>query len=130
MLFCIFVILLAGGIIWAIFDEYGDYTACAAAISATGFAGIVISLIIMGINYIGADGYVAAMHERHESLVYQYENDVYENDNDYGKRELMEDIQSWNEDLASMKELQDNFWVGVYTPNIYDQFEFIELDRD
>lgn len=88
----------------------------------------VIELIVIGSNHFGVDGYIAKMNARREMLVYQLENDIYDNDNDLGKRELMVDIQSWNEDLANYKERQDDFWLGIFTPNIYDQFEFIELE--
>ena len=73
------------------------------------------------------DAYVAENQMRYEMLVYQYENDIYDNDNDLGKRDLMEDIQKWNEDLAYNRKAQDDFWVGIFYPNVYDQFEFIEL---
>ena len=89
----------------------------------------IIELIVMGCNHLGVDGYIAMMNTRREMLVYQLENDIYDNENDLGKRELMTDIQSWNEDLANNKERQDDFWLGIFTPNIYDQFEFIELEE-
>lgn len=47
--------------------------------------------------------------------------------NDLGKRDLMEDIEAWNTDLAYRKQIQRNFWVGIFYPNIYDYFDFIEL---
>ena len=80
-------------------------------------------------NYLGIEGNVSQMNIRYEMLTYQYENDVYENDNDIGKRELITDIQSWNEDLAWHKENQRDLWIGIYIPNIYDQFESISLDK-
>lgn len=94
----------------------------------SGFA-VIISIIFLCNNYFEVDGKIASMHEEYASLVYQYENDIYENDNDLGKRELMNDIQSWNENLAYNQALQNDFWIGIFIPDIYDRFEFIELEK-
>ena len=96
-------------------------------ISVACMVALLIEIIVLAVNYIGVDGYIQRMSTRHDMLVYQYENDIYNNDNDLGKRELIEDIQDWNEDLASRKENQDDTWIGIFIPDIYDQFEFIEL---
>lgn len=88
---------------------------------------LIIEITVLSVNYIGVKGYIQRMNVRHDMLVYQYENDIYDNDNDLGKRELIEDIQDWNEDLASRRENQDDAWIGIFIPDIYDQFEFIEL---
>ena len=96
-------------------------------ISLLAAAALLIEIAVLAVNYIRVDGYVQKMNVRHDMLVYQYENDIYDNDNDLGKRELIEDIQNWNEDLASRKENQDDAWIGIFIPDIYDQFDFIEL---
>ena len=123
MLFWTFVIIIIAGFVLFAYDLEN----LGIAISAIGIFGIIASVVVLAINYIGIDGYIARMNTRYETLVYQYENDIYDNDNDLGKRELMVDIQNWNEDLSSRRERQRDFWIGIYIPNIYDQFEFIEL---
>lgn len=128
MLFWIFVTLLVGSIVWACFDEWGDYKALQDTLCGFGTVGVFISLIIFLCSYACLDGYIAANEARYESLVYQYENDVYENDNDLGKRELFEDIQEWNESVLKKQANQDDFWIGIYIPDIYDQFKTIPLE--
>lgn len=91
--------------------------------------GIVV--LIMGIMiaeaHITADARVEQYQKRYESLVYQYENDIYDSDDDVvGKRDLYTDIERWNSDLAYRKRVQKNLWVGIFYPNIYDQFEFVK----
>ena len=123
MLFLTFVIIMIAGFVLFTYDLEN----LGIAISVIGIFGIIASVVVLAINYIGIDGYIARMNTRYETLVYQYENDIYDNDNDLGKRELMVDIQNWNEDLSSRRERQRDFWIGIYIPNIYDQFEYIEL---
>ena len=96
-------------------------------ISLLAAAALLIEIVVLAVNYISVDGYIQKINIRHDMLVYQYENDIYDNDNDLGKRELIEDIRNWNEDLASRKENQDDAWIGIFIPDIYDQFDFIEL---
>ena len=96
------------------------------AIEVAGWVAVLASIIIFAVNYIGLDGYIEENKARYESLVYQYENELYDNDNDIGKKELMSEIQDWNEDIARHKANQDNFWIGIYIPDVYDQFEFID----
>lgn len=127
MLFFIAVILMVLGIImaWA-FDIDSIPSNCGIGCAIAGFMLCIIMLPIIACYHLGVEGEVAQMEARYDSLVYQFENDIYDNDNDLGKRELMEDIRKWNETIARKQRIQDNFWIGIFVPNIYDQFELIE----
>lgn len=132
MLFWLFVIVMVVGILLLILDAHFLFDNNLAIDIGTpaavmGFIAVLISIVIILFYHIGLDAKVERYNARYESLVYQYENDIYENDNDLGKKELMDDIQEWNEDLSYYKEIQYDFWLGIYYPNIYDQFEKIEL---
>ena len=124
MLFWILLVIAIIGIVWVMLDEWSG---TAMILCAGGVLSAVLSIATFACYNIGVDGYVSQMNTRYEMLTYQYENDIYDNDNDLGKRELMTDIQEWNEDLANYKAIQDDFWIGIYIPDIYDQFEFIKL---
>ena len=136
MLFWLFVIVtVVGMFLLVLSDRTTDYDkseleyGIGSLLTIVGWVMILLSTLIMTINYIGINAKVERYNARYESLVYQYENDIYENDNDLGKKELMDDIQEWNEDLSYRKKIQDDFWLGIYYPNIYDQFEKIELKQ-
>ena len=138
MLFWIFVITLVVGIVCVILDkilwEHTNYSSEAFHIAGwilivASIIAIVISLIIIIGWNVGLDAKIEQNHQIYESLTYQLENDLYNNDNDFGKKELYNQIQDWNADLAYYKRAQDDFWIGIYIPDIFDQFEFIELSH-
>lgn len=128
MLFFIFVAIFVIGILAIIFtDKWSDSHIIAIGILVVGIFLLAINTVILATNYIDTDASVAGWEKQYESLTYQLENNLYDNDNDIGKKELMDEIREWNEDLAYHKEIQRNFWVGIYYPNVYDNFEFIPL---
>ena len=126
MIFWIVVIFTICMVIWSIYDKWSGLPSLLITIGAIV---TIILLIVIGLNYIGIEADVESYNTRYEMLKYQYENDFYDNDNEVGKYQLISDIRYWNEDLAYRKKIQRNFWVGIFYPNIYDQFEFIELEK-
>ena len=76
---------------------------------------------------VGSESYLASMQEKRNALVYQLENDLYDNDNDLGKKELYSEIAEYNCDVAKGKIMQDNIWVYNLYSDVYDDLELIEF---
>ena len=138
MLFWLFIIILVIGVACIILGSwmYDNTQYDTDWLTTTGFAitfiaalAIVISGIIMVCSYSDAEAKIARNNKTYESLVYQLENNLYDNDNDLGKKELYNEIQKWNEDLAYYQNVQDSFWLGIFYPNVFEQFKFIELEQ-
>ncbi len=102
---------------------------CGWFLAAIGAIAAFISGIIIIDSNAALDAKIAEKQQVYNSLVYQLENDAYENDNDLGKKNLYDQIQNYNSNLAYYKGVQDDFWLGIFYPDIYDQFEFIEYSK-
>lgn len=137
MLFWLFVIILGIGIACVVLGSwmYNNtrydtfwFEIIGVGITVIAALAIVISGVVMIDSYGNVEAKIAMNNKRYESLVYQLENNLYDNDNDLGKKELYNEIREWNEDLAYYQNIQDSFWFGIFYPNVFDQFEFIEYD--
>lgn len=88
---------------------------------------LACEMIGLAITNIGVEGDIASNEQKRASLVYQLENNLYDNDNDLGKKELYKEIEEWNSNLACGKTLMNDSWIGVFYPNeLYENFDFIE----
>ena len=106
---------------WDAINAISLVFAITAFVLSTGLGGVSI------VARAGADAYLASMQEKRSALVYQLENDIYDNDNDLGKKELYSEITEYNCDVAEGKIKQNNIWVYNIHPNVYDELELIEF---
>ena len=122
-----FVVFLVLTIIFADSWDFEWLGMLSAVLTFVAGIAAAIMLIVIIVNNVGVEAKIEANKQRCDSLIYQAENNLYENDNDLGKKELVNQIQEWNEDLAKGKSLQDDFWVGIFYTDIYDEFDFIPM---
>ena len=94
-----------------------------------GASSAILGAIAVSAN-VGSESYLASMQEKRNALVYQLENDLYDNDNDLGKKELYSEIIEYNCDVAKGKIMQDNIWVYNLYSDVYDDLELIEFDEE
>ena len=102
---------------------YGIFTFVAVV---TGIIALIMGCVIF-FNRIDEGARLEAKQVQREMLVYQYENNFYENDNDVGKYQLLKDIEKWNTEVAKNKIEQNSIWKGIFIPHIYDELELIEI---
>lgn len=110
-------------------EENNHEILCVVSCFFTIIFGLVFVVLSIGMacEYVNIDERIEKYKTEYNSLVYQYENNIYDNDNDLGKKELMNDILEWNKNLTYMQNAQDDFWIGIFFADIYDQFKTIEL---
>lgn len=113
------------------FSNFWDFCDVIGTISSVLFLLFFIISAVLGVIAIsasvGSESYLASMQEKRNALVYQLENDLYDNDNDLGKKELYSEIAEYNCDVAKGKIMQDNIWVYNLYADVYDDLELIEF---
>lgn len=134
MLSFIFMILIVvlGVIIYVVSDEdiiRCDWSPLGSVLIAFGIAVLMLMTICAGVIGITADAMEAANTERYEALMYKIESGVCSDDFGLLNKEIIDDIQAWNEDLARYKMLEQDKWIGAFYPNIYSDFDFIEYEK-
>lgn len=133
MLYVVFILALAGFIVLAVWG-FDKYSALGCMSSIVGIVGTIIFGIVVvfsTITVINENVYSDALYEkytaRREALEWRLEQDYTDNDNNLGATELYEEIQEYNEDLASAKANRANPWLKVFAGEYVDRLEPIEL---
>ena len=134
MLSFVFMILIAvlGTIIYVASNKHiipWDWSYLGAVLLSFGLVFLIFMTISVGVIGITADAMEAANTERYEALMYKMESGVCCDDFGLLNKEVIDDIQAWNEDLARSKMLEKDKWIGVFCPNIYSDFDFIEYEK-
>lgn len=133
MLYVVFILAFAGFIALAAWGS-NKYSALGCVSSIVGLVGAIIFGIVMvfsTIVVINENVYNDALYEKYTTrkatLEWRLKQDYTDNDNNLGATELYEEIQEYNEDLASAKANRANPWLKVFAGEYVDRLEPIEL---
>lgn len=89
---------------------------------------LVVMLIILLGCHCGVDAKIDQYAERYNALIYKVESGACRDDFGLLNKEVIDEIQAWNEDVVYGKRMRHDFWLGVFWPDIYDQFETIDYN--
>lgn len=92
----------------------------------TSVAALIFSLIIIVGYKINSNAVKQKYEQRYTGIMYKIESGIYEDDFKINDKDLVTEISEWNQDIVYYKSMQRNIWVGVFIPNIYDEFETID----
>lgn len=125
MLFWSFIILFVIGIILDRVFEFkllGEFIA-----TLSGFA-VIVSLLLIIVGYTTMDSYLEKQREQYKAITYKIESYACRDEFGLLNKEIIDEIQEWNENVVFDQSIQDNFWVGIYFPNVLDEFETIDYE--
>ena len=128
MLFFAFILMIIAGLLMLQRDDYNECIVMT-GVSLVVVFGIcaIISIIVISVNCIGSEGEKLAYEQRYESLIYKAKTESIRDEFGIVNKEYIDEVQAWNEDVIKYKEWQRDFWIGIFIPNIYDDFETIDL---
>lgn len=92
---------------------------------------VTLLLLVIGLTtyFDATPGIQASYHQEYKDIMAQLENNFYDNDNEVGKREVIAEAQAWNKKVVRAKAMEKDFWFGAFYPNVYDQYELIDIAR-
>ena len=91
---------------------------------------VVIMLIAIIITRLSVDGCRAKNEVRYEALIYKSHTESVRDQFGILNKAYIDEVQSWNEDLAGYRSCSENFWIGIFFPDrAVDGFEFINLEN-
>lgn len=83
-------------------------------------------IIIMCCQYIGIDARVEKNFEIYNAIEYKVTSGTCRDELGLLSKEVIDEVQNWNKDVKYYQAVQDDFWIGIFYPNVFDQFETID----
>lgn len=91
-------------------------------------SGIVLffMIIILCCQYIGIDARVEKDFEIYNAIEYKVTSGACRDELGLLSKEVIDEVQNWNKYVKYYQTVQDDFWIGIFYPNVFDQFKTID----
>ena len=123
-------VITATVIIGIIFSRlcYDDAAIGSLCLSTVMTVFLIVLLVILIANVATVEADTLKLQNRYDTLYYQVSNGMYNNDNEVGKKELIDQIMEWNEFIITRRLYSKSIWVNWFYPVDYDQFKLIPIE--
>ena len=89
---------------------------------------VIACLVVIIGNQITGIATAQALEVQRDSLVYQYNNQLYLNDINYGANELFNQITEFNERVRGKQAMAENLWTNWFVPSCWKNVELIPFN--
>ena len=89
---------------------------------------IIACLVVIIGNQITGIATAQALEVQRDSLVYQYTDQLYLNDINYGANELFNQITEFNERVRGKQAMAENLWTNWFVPSCWKNVELIPFN--
>ena len=141
MIFWLSIIIFAVGVVILIANRIGSLSYEYEYSSVSGFIlsfGVVISFIsvvwfmVAGLILLLTKTNVTATRqanaEKYKALTYKLESEACRDQFGLLNKEIIDEVQDWNTDITYYKSMEDNFWMGIYYPDVYGDLGTIDYE--
>lgn len=89
-----------------------------------------IMLVCIIIGHCGTKAQAAMLIEQQKALEYKISTDYAKDEFGLHNKELIDDVQAWNQKISYNRIAENDFWIGVFYPNIINKYDIhtIELN--
>ena len=98
------------------------------AVAFIGAVWLLIAGLILLLTQTNAAAYRQVNVEKYKALTYKLESDACRDQFGLLNKEIIDEVQRWNVKVTYYKAMEDNFWVGIYYPDVYGDLGTIDYE--
>ena len=112
-----------------IYKTEGWVQPIAIVLAIIGIIGTSVSLLVMVGMHADAVAQKAKLNETYTAIEYKITSGACRDELGLLTKEIIDEAQEYNETISYYKTMQDSFWLGVFVPDIYNDFELIDYTQ-
>lgn len=93
----------------------------------SGFVALFMLFCII-FSHTNVEAKLEQKREVYNALTYKMESTSCRDEFGFLSKEVIDEVQKWNESIRYYRFVQDDFWNGIFYPNVYDQFKTIDYE--
>ena len=125
------LIMVVGIVLWVVgCKRFIDGMWMSGSILAIVFGIVVLIMsIYLCVEYSTVDANIAKNEELYKAITYKVESEACKDELGLLSKGVIDEVQEWNKDVLYYQNIQDNFWVGIFYPDVFDRFETIDYTK-